>query len=357
MTYAPGPYGYGYAPVPPPPKPGVIPLAPLDLNHVLSGSFGAYRRHWKALLGMAVAAYALAAVVVAGLGAAGWAALSGPWEAMADAPSTGDAGLSDLTPLFVGLAGLWLLFALGVLVATGLLHGAVAVVVQEAVLGRRVGFGTVWGKAWSRLGSVLGTVLIPALAALVPMLLALFGLCLMLAAMIASIDASEGGHVDNGTGLALTGLLVLLLSAATMPLALWIWVRFSLAPTVAVVESAGALTALRRSAQLVRGSWWRVFGYTLVMALIVGGVSFAVQMAISVVTQASVFAVPLAQHATPGTVFASVATLAITGGLLQLLTQLVLGPLLPLTSGLLYVDQRIRKENLAPVLAATAGQT
>ncbi|GGR47577.1 DUF7847 domain-containing protein [Streptomyces roseolus] len=352
MTYAPGPYGYGHPFAPPPPKPGVIPLAPLDLNHVLSGAFGAYRRHWKALFGMALASYALAAVVVVGLGAAGWTALSGPWEAMGDTSSTGDSDLSNLTPLFVGVAGLWLVFALGLLVATGLLHGAVAVVVQEAVLGRRVGFGTVWRRAWSRLGPVLGTVVLPALAALVPMLLFLFGLCLMLGAMIASIDSGGGDH--DGAGLAVTGLLVLLLSTATMPVALWIWVKFSLAPTAAVVESAGALTAMRRSAQLVRGSWWRVFGYTLVMLLIVGGVAFAVQMVISVATQASVFGAPLAQHATPGTVFASVATMAITGGLLQFLTQLVLGPLLPLTSGLLYVDQRIRKENLAPVLAATA---
>ncbi|MFF7810393.1 oxidoreductase [Streptomyces sp. NPDC007945] len=349
MTYAPGPYGWGHPPAPPPPKPGVIPLAPLDLNHVLSGAFGAYRRNWKALLGMALASYALAAVVVVGLGAAGWAALSGPWEAMGDPSSTGDADLSDLTPLFLGLTGLWLLFALGTLVATGLLHGAVAVVVQEAVLGRRVGFGTVWRRAWSRLGPVLGTVVLPALAGLVPVLLGLFGLCLVLGAMIASIDSA-----GDGAGLAVTGLLVLLLSTATMPVAVWIWVRFSLAPTAAVVESAGTLTAMRRSARLVRGSWWRVFGYTLMMALIVGGVSFAVQMVISVATQASVFGTPLAQHATPGTVFASVGTLVVTGGLLQLLTQLVLGPLLPLASGLLYVDLRIRKENLAPVLAATA---
>lgn len=353
MTYAPGPYGYGYAPVPPPPKPGVIPLAPLDLNHVLSGVFGAYRRHWKALLGMGLAAYTLAGAVAVGLSAAGWAALSDSWRAMGDTPSTGDAELSDLTPLFLGLGGLWLVFALGVLLATGLLHAAVAVVVQEAVLGRRIGFGTVWRRAWSRLGSVLGTVLLPALAALVPALLFLFGLCLMLGAMLASLD-TEG---DNGGGLAITGVLVILLSTATTPIALWIWVKFSLAPTAAVVESAGTLTALRRSAQLVRGSWWRVFGYTLVMALIVGGVSFAVQAVISLTTQATVFGVPLSQHPTPGTIFLSMATMAITGGLLTLLTQLLLGPLLPLTSSLLYVDQRIRKENLAPVLAATAART
>ncbi|WP_150227601.1 oxidoreductase [Streptomyces filamentosus] len=350
MTCPPGPYGYGYAPPPPPPKPGVIPLAPLDLNHVLGGAFAAYRRHWKALLGVTLAAHVLAGLVAAGLAAAGWAALSGPWREMADAPSTGDAELSDLTPFFLGLGGLWLAFALAVLLATGLVHAAVAVVVQEAVLGRRIGFGAVWRRSWSRLGAVLGTVVLSALAGLVPMLLLLLGFCFMVVATLASVGSDSG----DGVGPALTALLLMFLAFGTTPFVVWIWVKFSLAPTAAVVESAGVLTAMRRSAELVRGSWWRIFGYTLVMLLIVGGVSFVVQTAVSVTTQASVFAVPLAQHATPGTLFLSAATAAAVGGLLQLLTQLLLGPLQPLTSGLLYVDQRIRKENLAPVLARAA---
>lgn len=39
-------------------------------------------------------------------------------------------------------------------------------------------------------------------------------------------------------------------------------------------------------------------------------------------------------------------------GLVQLLLQALLAPLQPLASGLLYVDQRIRRENLGPALAA-----
>ncbi|MFF9342188.1 oxidoreductase [Streptomyces sp. NPDC014773] len=349
MTYAPGPYGYGYAPVPPPPKPGVIPLAPLDLNHVLGGAFGAYRRHWKVLLGITLASYALAALVIAGVGAAAWSGLSDRW---AHTSTAEDVSLSDLTPLFTALGVIWLACSVGLLLATGLLHSAVAVVVQEAVLGRRIGFGTVWRRAWSRFGAVLGAVLLSAVAAVVPALLFMVGLFLMLAAMIASIGPDDGG----GAGWAVTGLLFLLLALGTAPLALWLWVKFSLAPTAAVVESAGTLTALRRSARLVRGAWWRIFGYTLVMVLIVAGVTFVMQMVVSLVTQASLFGAPLAQHATPGTVFFSMGTAAVVSTLLMLLTQALLGPLQPLASGLLYVDQRIRRENLAPALAQAAAQ-
>ncbi|MFJ6407194.1 oxidoreductase [Streptomyces hydrogenans] len=349
MTYAPGPYGYGYAPVPPPPKPGVIALAPLDLNHVLGGAFAAYRRHWKVLLGITLVSYALAALLIAGVVTAAWAGLSDRWAHTSTAEAV---SLSDLTPLFTMLGAIWLACSVGLLLATALLHSAVAVVVQEAVLGRRVGFGTVWRRAWSRLGSVLGAVLLSAVAAVVPALLLMVGFFLLLAAMVASIGADDG----SGAGWAVTGVLFFLLALAATPPALWLWVKFSLAPTAAVVESAGTLTALRRSAQLVRGAWWRIFGYTLVMLLIVGGVTFVMQMVVSLVTQASLFAAPLAQHATPGTIFFSMGTAAVVSTLLMLLTQAVLGPLQPLTSGLLYVDQRIRRENLAPVLAQAAGQ-
>ena len=48
MTFPPAPpYGYGYPP--PPPRPGVIPLAPLTLGAILSGTFSAFGRHWKQL--------------------------------------------------------------------------------------------------------------------------------------------------------------------------------------------------------------------------------------------------------------------------------------------------------------------
>ncbi|MFI8325735.1 hypothetical protein [Streptomyces sp. NPDC085529] len=351
MTFARGPYSYGYAA--PPPKPGVIPLAPLGLGDVLAGAFEAYRRHWKVLLGVSAASYAAAAALVFGVGTVAWAALADRYDRWAAAPGP-DGDQPELAPLFVGVGVIWLACALGLLLATGLLHAAVATVVQEAVLGRRTGFGAVWRRSWSRLGATLGALVLPALAALVPVLLSLVGFCLMLGGMIANIASNGGHHTDNGAGLLITGLLVLLLSTATLPVALWIWIRYSLAPTAAVIESAGPLAALRRSAELVRGSWWRIFGCTLVMLLIIGGISFVVQMGVSLVAQFSMFTLQAETNLTPtpGTVFLAVGGLVAVVGLVQLLVQALLAPLQPLASGLLYVDQRIRRENLGPALAA-----
>ncbi len=349
MTHPSGPYGYGYAPAPPS-RPGVIPLAPLGLGDVLAGAFDAYRRYGKVLLGVALASYAVAGALIVAVGLAAWAALADRYERWADAPAR-DGAVPDLTALFVGVGAVWLACAVGLLFATALLYAAVAVVVQEAVVGRAIGFGAVWRRAWSRVGATLGSLVLTALAALVPMLLFLVGLCLMLAALLVSI-ASERELTGDGTGLAVAGLLVLLLSTATLPVAVWIWVKFSLAPAAAVIESAGPLTAMRRSAELVRGSWWRILGYTLVMVLIVSAVSFTVQMGASLVTQFSLFAVP--DDGAPGTAFAAVGGLIAAVGLVQLLVQALLAPLQPLVSALLYVDQRIRRENLAPALAAEA---
>ncbi|WP_282691650.1 oxidoreductase [Streptomyces sp. CC208A] len=354
MTYTPGPYGYGYPPVPPPPKPGVIPLAPLGLGDLLSGAFGTYGRYWKALLGVTVAAYALTAALVAGVALLGWATLADRFEQLVNTPSSQAPEPSDLMPFFLALGGVWLAGMIGFLLATGLLHGAVAAVVQEAVLGRPAGFLTVWRRAWSRLGAVLGAIVLPALAPLVPMLGFLIGFFFLLGGIFTNVAAGRNA-TDEGAGLALTALLLFLLALGTVPFALWIWVKFSLAPTAAVIESAGPLASLRRSSELVRGSWWRVFGCMLVMMLIAGGAAFVVQTVLSLAGQASMVTVDVGPDATPRTVLAELGGLTLVLGLLQLLTQALIAPLQPLISGLLYVDQRIRRENLAPVLAQAAG--
>ncbi|MFH8725881.1 DUF7847 domain-containing protein [Streptomyces termitum] len=354
MTYAPGPYGYGHVPVPPPPKPGVIPLAPLDLGDVLSGAFGTYRRYWKVLLGVTAAAYGVAAVLVLTTGMLGWAAVTDALDRLADAPDPQAPGPAEMMPLFAALGVIWLAVVVGVLIATGLLHAAVAAVVQEAVLGRPARFGAVWRRAWSRLGSVLGALLLPTLVFLLPAVGFLIGFCCVVVGILVDIGSDERGLADGSAGLFLTGLLLFVLSLLTLPLALWVWIKYSLAPTAAVVESAGPLTALRRSSALVRGSWWRIFGCTLVMMLIVSGVGFVVQTALSLVGQVSVIDMDLSPDRGPTSVFAALTPLMGLITLVQFLAQAALAPLQPLASGLLYVDQRLRRENLGPVLAEAA---
>jgi hypothetical protein len=62
-----------------------------------------------------------------------------------------------------------------------------------------------------------------------------------------------------------TGGLVLLVVPG-----IWLLVLWYFAAQAAVVEEAGPTAAVRRSAELVRGSWWRVFGLILATSLLFG---------------------------------------------------------------------------------------
>jgi hypothetical protein len=77
--------------------------------------------------------------------------------------------------------------------------------------------------------------------------------------------------------LALVGLPQTLLAAEQIPLVLrlpvmgvtlWIVIGLALVPAAAAAESLGPVAACRRSWQLVRGSWWRVFGLTLLFQIV-----------------------------------------------------------------------------------------
>ncbi|MFF0436675.1 oxidoreductase [Streptomyces sp. NPDC004327] len=353
MTYPPGPYGYGYPPPPPPPQPGVIPLAPLGLGQLLTGAFTTYGRYWKPLIGVAVAAYGAEAVLTGGGFLIAYQAVKDDLDRLTHmTPHTTD--FADFQPLVLAFGGVWFVALLGLVVTAGLVGAAAPAVVQEAVLGRPVGFVTIWRRAWSRLGSVIGAVLLSALASVVPMVLFLAGFALVMVGMITGINAS-GSDAAASTGLAVAGGVLLLVAVLTLPLWLWLYVKFSLAPAVAVIENQGPVASLRRSAALVRGDWWRVFGYGLVAALIVGFISMLLQQIVSMGSTVSMSSLYGSDGtATPGEIISAMFGSMMILGFVQMLLQAVFAPFLPLVNALLYVDQRLRKENLGPILAQQA---
>ncbi|MFF9847249.1 oxidoreductase [Streptomyces litmocidini] len=354
MTYPPGPpvppYGYGYPP-PPPPQPGVIPLAPLGFGTILSGAFSTLGRYWKQLLGVTAAVYGGALLAVgAALGIA-YAAVGDHLSAVFDLPDGQEPRADDLRPLIVAFVCVWLVAMIAMVCASAVVAAACPAVVQEAVLGRPTTFRAVWRRSWSRMPAVLGTVVLTGLALLIPMALfagALFGMTI---GLLLAADDSTGTPV---TGLLLVPLVAIVLALLIAPLALWIWVRFSLAPAAAVMEGQGAFASMRRSSSLVRGSWWRMFGCLLVAGLMASVVSGLIQQALSLLVS-----VPLStgdfSGDDEGALIASFATLIGFLVIGQMVIQAVVSLFPPIVTGLLYVDQRIRKENLAPELARAAG--
>jgi hypothetical protein len=136
------------------------------------------------------------------------------------------------------------------------------------------------------------------------------------------------------------GVLVLL---GFVVLTAWLWTMFALATPALVLEGIGIGQAFGRSRQLVRGSWWRIFGITLLVGVMAAVFAFVVVLPFEAL----------------GGGFS--ATDSLTGKYLVLSTigtiiaSTIAEPFVAATTALLYTDQRIRLERLDIDLARMAG--
>ncbi|MEV7728156.1 hypothetical protein AB0P15_25895 [Streptomyces sp. NPDC087917] len=264
--------GGGWLP-PRQPRPGVVPLRPLAPSEIAGGVFTLLGRYGGRLYGALLLGQLGAALLVA---AAAGAALAGSLSRRAD------------SRVFV-----WTLLpatALFLLFTCALATALTAVLLRPAVLGRSVTASGLLRAALPAVPRVLGAQLVALLASAGP----------VAAVVLAGLPSA------------------VLLPLA--PVAVWVGVLFVLAPLAAGFEGLGPLAGLRRSAALVRGSWWRTLWVVAPSAAL---------------TAAAAVALPL--------------RLGVAGALVALF----LLPVFPqLPAGLLYVDRRIRREPLTEALAA-----
>jgi hypothetical protein len=308
------------------PPPGIIPLRPLGVGEILSGAFAAVRRSPGATLGISAVVTFCYGVCVFGL-------------APHTIPSPAGFGIvfnasnATTTPGWhVGLAGYGGPAAVAVVVLTGVLYlllgGMLTAVIWRLVLGMRMSAGQAVRAAWPRLPAMIGTIALPGL---------------LLAAL-------WGGYAVAGLSLRalpVRGPLVFFLVLAGVPLLVgtsWLVVSWAVALPTVVLEHAGPLAALRRSYQLVRGSWWRVFGIGLLTAIIMSLVSGLLRAPFGVLAGAlttNAVQPPAAAVivSTAGRVLADTVTTTLAAGVVVLL----------------YVDLRMRREGLDQALRAAAG--
>ncbi|MFE3432143.1 MULTISPECIES: hypothetical protein [unclassified Streptomyces] len=316
---------------------------------MLSGAFTTIGRYWKPLIGMALTLFGGATLVmIVALVVAG-SAVASQWDELTSR-SPGSPDAAHVVPLGIAFGALMILGMIAYLLASAVVQAAVPVVLQEAVLGRPVRFGEVWRRAWARVWSIIGTVFLTGLILLVPMALFLAGFAGL---MVYTISL---GDEDGVVPLIVVGLIGALLIG---PFAVWLWVRFSLAPTVVVFEHQRPVAALRRSAQLVRGTWWRVFGVALLAYALASMIGYMVQMPFQMIGLLPGMFQPDEVGADPsgGELIALFGGLIVLSFVSQLIAQLFTAVFPPLVTGLLYVDLRMRTENLGPVLAEAAGST
>ncbi|MEK9523172.1 hypothetical protein MIU24_27820 [Streptomyces venezuelae] len=313
---------------PPAAKPGVIPLRPLGMGEILDGAVKTLRTYWRTVLTITVTVAVISQIanILAQQYLAPEVPAANPDASPAEALEQSlDAAQSSL----IGLGPALLVTLMGSLISAALL----TVVISRAVLGRPVSLGAAWQEAR-------------------PRLLQLVGLTLLLAAMssaIVLVGLLPGLLIGGAPGAALT----LLGGLGALVAAVWLMIRFSLASPALMLERGGVFTSLKRSAKLVQGVWWRIFGITLLTQLLIFIFSMIIAIPFTIIgiaVDGDGFSDMLSGTSTSfGWPF------LIVTGIGGVVTSALTYPVSAGVTVLLYVDQRIRREALDLELARAAG--
>lgn len=304
--------GHGPGPVPAyanptmfAPKPGVIPLRPLVLGDVLEGAFRTVRGNPGATIGLAFLVslvFAIPTVLVTLLVA----------DTAFGASDSGDvvATLASYASQLVGG------------IASILLSGMLIVVVAEAVLGHRATIAEAWQRIRPRIWALLGAT------------------CLLVLAVLAAaaLLVGLGILVYLGGGEAATIIYALFAALAFLVVAVWVSTRLSLAPAAITLEGLGPVAGLKRSWTLTRGQFWRILGITLLAQLLVGAI-VGVIMVPALMIAVGVMAASLDSESTSTPV-----GFLVLIQVLSILSSAITAPFTSSVTGLLYLDQRIRRE-------------
>ncbi|MFG3494488.1 glycerophosphoryl diester phosphodiesterase membrane domain-containing protein [Streptomyces sp. NPDC047928] len=313
---------------PPTAKPGVIPLRPLGVGEILDGAVSTLRAHWRTVLSVTITVSVITQTADTLL-----RRFVLPTPPRIDSEASPSEQMSQLTAYLRGSLLAESVPALITLMATFITTALLTIVVSRSVLGRPVTLADAWREAR-------------------PRLLQLLGLTLLLAALTAGILAVgiAPGLLMNSTG---GDALASLGGIAAGVVAIWLMIRFSLSYPALMLERGGVLSSLRRSAKLVRGSWWRIFGILLLTMLLAILIMVVIAIPFSIIG----FAVDgegvssLVSGNTPdfGWPF------LIVTGIGAVIASSVTYPISAGVTVLLYVDQRIRREALDLELARAAG--
>lgn len=323
-----GPPFSGWGPRAPEVKPGVVPLRPLGLGELLDGAVAIVRRYPQPALGLS----AVVAVVTTLLNVILILTAFEPFLAF-DSAALEAGDTAALEGAIGGAAAGGFLTVVLALLSGAVLTGGLTAIVGKAVLGAPMSFGQAWTQVRPHLLQLVGLALL-----ILVIVYGILGVGLVVGAGIIAL----GGPV-----LAIVGVPLIL---GTLVACVYAYIRLSLAPCVLVLERVGIVTSLRRSGELVRRDWWRVFGILFLTFLIGSFVTQVVQLPFAVAGAGS-----------PAGLFDPDADLlgarslilsAIGGGLASTLVA-------PFTAGvraLLYVDRRMRAEGLDVALTAAAAR-
>jgi hypothetical protein len=306
-----------------------VPLRPLTVGDILNGAFTLIRSNPVATLGLAAVIQTIYGIVSALIT---WRVLNSAHTLTSLPPQPTSAQLAHaLGQFFATYIPLVLLQVALVFVFQAMLTGMLTGALGRGLLGSKITIGEAWQIA--RLPAVIGVSL------LVPLIL--LALWMPVAAVTIVLAAAK---------ITAAAILVGVLgSIAALVLTIWIWVRLSLAVPAVVLEGTGPVMALRRSWELVQGSWWRVFGILLLAWLVVALISVVLQVPFIIVRSVVGGGSGFTSVYSPGTT-AAVAAPSVLGVAIGAIGSIIAATCTrPITAGvsvLLYTDMRMRKEGL-----------
>jgi len=322
-----GPYSW---PSDPTPKPGVVPLRPLGVGEVLDGAITTIRRHPKITIGLAAVVVTVQQVIsaVAQYSTGSLAGAFGP-DATLGSATTPLAALSSMPALILAAVNLVLGLVLG-----ALLTGALMVVVGQSVLGRPAGLADVWQQVKPRFWALL---VASVLAGLAPF----FGIPI---AVVAGLGVGLAANTAAGVAVGIIVGLLLLIPGS------YVWAVLSLTTPAITLEKIGPIRGLRRSIQLVRRDFWRVWGIQVLAFLIAQFLAgfltapFSI-LGVIVLLSGGIEGEPSGSRLLIYLILISIGVI---------LAGSVTGPFLSGVTGLMYIDRRMRGEGFDISLQETA---
>jgi hypothetical protein len=313
-------------------KPGVIPLRPLGVGEILDGAVATLRAHWRTVLGISLTVAVVIQVIVVLLQGLVLGDTTASTAVLTDPDATVDEQTRAMGDLMRNSGVVFLVALVGTIAATALL----TTVTSRAVLGKSVTTGEAWRDARPQ----------------VPRLFGLIFLMLLIAAGVGVAGALPGYLVSAAGADAEGDALSALGALAGIVVAVWLLIRLSLASPALMLEKQGIKKALSRSAKLVKGSWWRIFGIQVLSLIIANIVAMVVALPFALLG-AGLSDGGLSAFAEGRT--SSGWTYLIVSGIGSVIGSMITFPITAGVGVLLYIDQRIRREALDIDLARAAG--
>lgn len=314
-------------------QPGIIPLRPLTVGELFNGAFQAVRVNPQTMFG-----FAFAIMAVVGLVQAFFASSS--TTSLTRALSSGDT--DDLVYSLGSSMGSFATDGL-TLLATAFLSGMLALTVWDAVLGRKSSPADAWHRFSPRFVPVLLATLLIGIIEFVAIVVVLLVFLIPLFLMIVN-TASARSYDSASAGIGGAFSIIFLMIVALIVIACFLTVKFAFTSSAVVLEGLGPVDAMKRSWSLSKGSFWRILGRIWLIGIVTTLITSVLGAIVGAILGVGANAAD------------SLGLLVAFSAFVSALLSAVVIPVQSSFYTLMYLDERMRKENLAPMIAQEASR-